>query len=528
MRSFGLVVPLYDEADRLPEFGPLLVDFAAGQPPGSELVFVDDGSTDATAELVDELVAANPGRPVRLLRRAHEGKGAAVAAGLRASTAEVRGFCDLDLATPLDQLEHVLRAAQRVPALAVGSRDLAASRLLRAEGPIREALGRSYNRLLQLTITPGVVDTQCGAKVATAPVWEAVLPHCREAGYAWDAEVIAIAGALGIGVQEIPIDWRHDERSKVHVGRDGLAMVWAIPRIWRRARLAAGAADRARTGAHPPSPAAGATSDAGGPATEIFDEANAQKLMAADRDHWWFRSKAALVSTALRRTAVGGEPGEWLVDAGAGSGGVTSLLGWRPDRVVVVEGNRALVSRAQRAHGLLGLQGGVDALPVADGSAHVICLLDVIEHLDDPVAALREAARALAPEGRLVVNVPAHQWLWSAADESLGHVRRYDRHRLRRQLATAGLEPTVITHVFSWLVAPMLMTRRLARGGQAELGLDRTSMVIDRTAMVLTRLERALIGRASVPLGTSLLCVAVRPSEVTPSEGTPPRGRPLA
>ncbi|HXH55683.1 methyltransferase domain-containing protein [Iamia sp.] len=527
MRSFGLVVPLFDEEERFPEFGKLLLDFVSDQPPGSELIFVDDGSGDATADLVDAMVADNPHRPVRLVRRPHEGKGAAVAAGLRTSTAADRGFCDLDLSTPLDQLEQVLRAAQRVPALAVGSRDLAASRLLRAEGPIREALGRSYNRLLQITITPGVVDTQCGAKVAAAPVWEAVLPHCREAGFAWDAEVIAIAGALGIGVQEIPIDWRHDERSKVNVGRDGLAMVWAIPRIWRRARLAAGAADRSRIGAHPPSPAGAAASDAGGPAPEIFDEANAEKLMAADRDHWWFRSKAALVSTALRRTATGAEPGEWLVDAGAGSGGVTSLLGWRPDRVVVVEGNHALVSRAHGAHGLLGLQGGVDALPVADGSAHVVCLLDVIEHLDDPVAALREAVRALAPGGRLVINVPAHQWLWSAADESLGHVRRYDRHLLRRQLATVGLEPTVITHVFSWLVVPVWVTRRLASGGQAELGLDRTSMVIDRTAMVLTRLERALIGRASVPLGTSLLCVAVRQSEATPPEVMPHRGRPL-
>ncbi|MBA3282751.1 MAG: glycosyltransferase [Acidimicrobiia bacterium] len=499
MKTFGLVVPLFDEEERFPEFADLLLDFVSEHPPGSELIFVDDGSRDGTAALVERLVADHPGRPVRFLRRPHEGKGAAVAAGLRASTADLRGFCDLDLSTPLDQLAGVLRAAQRVSALAIGSRDLAASRLLRGEHPVREALGRAYNHMLQMTITPGVVDTQCGAKVASGAIWEAVLPHCRESGYAWDAEVIAIAAALGIGVQEIPIDWRHDERSKVNVARDGLAMVWAIPRIWRSARTAAEVTQRS---AAVPSGTA-----------EVFDEVNADKLMAADRDHWWFRSKAAFVSTALRRTARSSDRDGWLVDLGAGSGGVTALLGWRPDRVAVVEGNHALVSQAHGMHGLIGLQGTTDALPVADGSAVVVCLLDVIEHLDDPVAALAEATRVLAPGGRLVVNVPAYQWLWSAADESLGHVRRYDRRLLRRQMATVGLQPVIMTHVFSWLVLPVWLKRRLAGAGEAELGLDQASVVIDRTAMVLTRLERALVGRIASPLGTSLLCVAVRTDE---------------
>ncbi len=506
MRTFGLVVPLFDEADRLPEFAEQLVDYVSSHPPGSELVFVDDGSTDATPELAAQLGAAHPDGSVRCLRRPHEGKGAAVAAGLRATTADDRGFCDVDLSTPLDQLDQILRAARRAPTLAIGSRDLASSRLLRAEGPVREALGRTYNRLLQATLTPGVVDTQCGAKVASAEVWEAVLPHCREVGFAWDVEVIAIATALGIAVQEIPIDWRHDARSKVDVGRDGLAMVWAIPRIWSSSRDAAANGRMTRPAPHEALRAA----PSGHRTAEIFDQSNAEKLMAADRVHWWFRSKAALVSTALRRTGENGDPGGWLVDAGAGSGGVTALLGWRPDRVIVVEGNGALVTQARHAHGLLGLQSTVHALPVADGAASVVCLLDVIEHLDDPVAALQEAARALAPGGRLVVNVPAHRWLWSAADESLGHVRRYDRRLLRRQLDEADLRPIVLAHVFSWLVLPVWVARRLTGGGEAELGLDRTSLVIDRTAMVLTRVERALLGRASSPLGTSLLCVAER------------------
>jgi dolichyl-phosphate beta-glucosyltransferase len=505
-RPLGLVVPLFDEEERFPEFAPVLVRHLAGLAPGSGITFVDDGSTDGTAALVERVAADTPG--VTLLRRPHAGKGAAVAAGLLAATQEVRAFCDLDLSTPLDQLDVVVDVAARSGSLALGSRDLAASRLERAESPLREALGRTYNRLLQLTVTPGVVDTQCGAKAAPGWVWEAVLPLCLEEGYAWDAEVISVASALGIGVQEVPIAWSHDDRSKVNVGRDGLAMVAAVPRIWLRSRRLAG--DRpppARPGPAPEVGPARSAVGADGARSEVFAGANVEKLMDSDRNHWWFRSKAALVATALRRTG----PAEgWLVDAGGGAGGVTALLGWYRDRIAVVEGSPELVGQARSAHGLAGLQGVVDALPLADRSVSVLCLLDVIEHLDDPVASLQEAERCIAADGRVVVNVPSHQWLWSAADEELGHRRRYDRPLLRRQLAEAGLEPVLMTHVFSWLVPPVWVTRKLKRGGQAELGLDKTAAWMDGAATVLTGVERRLLGRVELPMGTSLLCVARR------------------
>jgi dolichyl-phosphate beta-glucosyltransferase len=503
----GLVVPVYDEVVRLADYGKRLVDFVVQQPAGSELVFVDDGSSDGTPELLDELLADVPGAPARALRRPHAGKGAAVAAGLRALKAPLRGFCDLDLSTPLDDLDRIAGAAARAGGLAIGSRDLTTSTIVRAEGPVREALGRAYNRLLQAAVTPGVVDTQCGAKVAPREVWERVLPHCNEVGFAWDAEVVAVAQALGIDVVEVPVNWRHDERSKVHLGRDGLAMVLATPRVWRSARRAA-ASTRSVDGVGVPLPASSAIPTASpGSGDEVFDDTNAALLAGSDRSHWWFRSKAALVATALRRTAASPEQPGWLVDLGGGAGGVTAMLGWAPDRVAVLEGNEALAAQARR-HGMGALRTSVHDVPLAGGAAEVVCLLDVIEHLHDPVAALEEAARVLAPGGRIVVTVPAHQWLWSAADEQLGHVRRYDRRSLRNVLAAAGFEPVLLTHVFSWLVPPVWLKRKLVSGGDAELGLDQTSAAIDLAAMGLTLAERSLLGRASLPFGTSVLCVA--------------------
>ncbi len=493
--AVGLVVPMYDEEIRFQEYGKLLVDFIADQAPGSELVFVDDGSSDGTCRLVDELITAHPDLPVRLLRRAHEGKGAAVAAGLNSLVAPLGAFCDLDLSTPLEELGRVIDAAARSGGLAIGSRDLSGSTLVQAESKVREALGRAYNRLLQATVTPGIVDTQCGAKAASRDVWRAVLPYCRQRGFAWDAEVVAVAQSLGMGVQEVPIQWRHDERSKINVGRDGIKMVLQTRQIWRSAREAAVARVE-----RPPI----------APLDEVFEGQHAKELIAADRTHWWFRGKAAYVATALRRTG-GRREGGVLVDVGAGAGGVTAMIGWDPEHVVVIEGGRALVEHARRSNGLLAVQARVNPLPLAASSAQVLCLLDVIEHLADAAPALAEADRVLADGGRLVINVPAHAWLWSAADEHLGHHRRYNRRLLRAELAAAGFEPVLMGHVFSWLVPFVWAERRLSRG-EARLGLDRTSVLIDRTALVLTTLERLLLGRLSLPLGTSLLCVAERAS----------------
>jgi hypothetical protein len=369
IHAFGLVVPVFDEAERVAEYGPLLAGFAEELPPASELLFVDDGSTDTTIEQIEAVQQKFPKAPIRVLARPHAGKGGAIVAGLRSVDTPLRGFCDLDLSTPLEDLLRIAAQAARPGVLAIGSRDLTGSSLARPEGPVREGLGRAYNRLLQATVTPGVVDTQCGAKVARAEVWEAILEHTSEQGFAWDAEAVAVASALGVQVQEVPVTWRHDDRSKIHVFRDGAAMVAATPRIWRGARRVR----RQHAAAVAAAPTAAQT-------TEVFDEGNAERLLDADRSHWWFRCKAALVATALRRTDGAGGGDGWLVDEGAGAGGVTAMLGWRPDRVLVLEGNPVLASAAAERHGVYGARSDVNAVPLGDGAVSVVCLLDVIEH----------------------------------------------------------------------------------------------------------------------------------------------------
>ncbi len=488
-RSLTLVVPLFNESSRFASYAPELRDFIESYVPYGEIVFVDDGSSDDTARLVQRFIEGGSSGRMRLLRRTHLGKGAAVAAGLAAARTELAAFCDLDLATPLTELERIVDAAARAQLLAIGSRGATSSSITRRQSPGRELLGRSYNRAVQLSLVPGIVDTQCGAKAAPTGVWNKILPLCGEEGFAWDVEVIAVSRALGVTVQEIGIEWRHQAGSRVHPLRDGVKMLQAIPRIRRRLRTVLRVRSKADTG--------------GG----AFADQNATALAEADTSHWWFRNKATFVSLLMRRYA---PKDGWLIDVGAGPGGVTAMLGWAPDRSLALEGNPELVVAARRRHALFGVAGDAASIPLGDSTSNVVCLLDVIEHISDPVPTIREAARILTPEGRLIVNVPAHPLLWSAADEVLGHARRYTTRRLRQDLEQGGFEVLWMSHVFSWLFVPVWLRRRATPGRSAQLGLDVESSLINLVSMLLTRIEWAIVSLVPLPVGTSLLCVCAR------------------
>jgi dolichyl-phosphate beta-glucosyltransferase len=488
--SLTVVVPLFNEAHRFPIYAPQLVAFISRYPRGSEVVFVDDGSSDGTALMVEQFMTVHCDAPLRLHHQSHRGKGSAVAAGLMSAKTEIACFCDLDLATPLDDLARIVETAVRAPIIAIGSRGVASARITRHQVRSRELLGRAYNKAIQFSLVPGIVDTQCGAKAARTSLWASIIPYCNEVGFAWDVEIIALARTMGLQVREIGVEWRHQEGSRVKPLRDGARMLRAIPRIRRNLR------DQLRSRA--------TSITQGG---EAFDSEFAVLLTSKDTTHWWFRSKATFVSLLLRRFAL---KDGWLVDIGAGAGGVTAMLGWDPDRSMALERSTQLVRETKRRDAVQAVAGDAADLPIPDASVNVVCLLDVIEHLSDPVSAIREAARILTNDGRLIINVPAHPRLWSSADEVLGHARRYTRRSLRDELERGGCKVIWSSHVFSWLVLPVWLRRRTRPSDEPQLGLDVASPLIDRLSMVLTRLEWIMVSHVPLRFGTSLLCIARR------------------
>lgn len=384
----SIVLPVWNETHRA---GPNVVELLRhlrSLPAGSELIFVDDGSSDGTAELIEKIVAEHdPGANCRVLRRGHEGKGAATRAGILAANAPLVGFCDIDLATPLPSFATVMHAAERAPVLAIGSRDLVASQLVRRESAIREFLGRTYNRAVQAVVTPGIVDTQCGAKAARRHVWSTVLRASREDAFAWDVEVCALALAAGVPVLEVPIEWRHDDGSNINVLRDGFKMVAALPRIRRRAAAFA---------------------------REQGDRRRAES--------WVDRSTVSHVVAALRRFS---RREGTLVDLSGDRDDLAARLGWAPRRVVAVLG-----APPQRGAAISRVVADPAWTPFATAGVDVAV---VRGELTADIAT--EAARVVAPNGILVaftvggdprsmqsvarqhgfaIELATHAWSWRA------------------------------------------------------------------------------------------------------------------
>jgi SAM-dependent methyltransferase len=497
--ELSVVVPLFNEEVRLGEHYPVLLKWLAAKPVATELILVDDGSEDATRAVARTVVsrAIELGIDAELVEFAHRGKGATVAAGLACARGAYAGFCDVDLSTPLEHFDAVISTALASHGLAIASREAAGAVVARPESRLREQLGRLYNRLLQIVLVPGIRDTQCGAKAAPTELWQAVVPFCVECGWAWDVELVAMTRRLGFSVEEVPVEWYHDTRSRIHLVTDGIQLLAAVPRIWRRVRRVPASApsmpDRVTSPGEPH------------PSTSTFDESQAATLIENDQSHWWFSSKAYFVSEALAFCP----PADCtlLLDVGAGAGGVTKCLDWKGARFAI-EASLVLATAASH-RGVTSIQAASERLPIADGSASVVCLLDVIEHLADPVPTLREVRRVLAEDGRLVVTVPAHRWLWSAADDFLSHKRRYNRSLLRSHLSASGFETCYARHVFSWLVLPVWLTRRVARNSaEDQLGLGSNGPLLTQVAALLTRAEAWSSRWLNSPVGTTIVAVA--------------------
>ncbi len=219
-------------------------------------------------------------------------------------------------------------------------------------------------------------------------------------------------------------------------------------------------------------------------------------------EHWWFEGRRAVIWALLRANRIAGPLR--LLDAGCGTGRNMIEFGSLGEARGVDFSADAIAFCAQR--GITGaVQGTVEQLPFDDGSFDLLLATDVIEHLDDDVAALAELRRVAAPGARLLVTVPAYRWLWGRHDEAHHHKRRYTLTRLRSSLAAGGWRPLTATYFNTLLLAPIAAVRLLSRDGDAHNDLQRTPPALNRALRAPMLLEAALIERgARLPAGVSI------------------------
>jgi SAM-dependent methyltransferase len=243
-----------------------------------------------------------------------------------------------------------------------------------------------------------------------------------------------------------------------------------------------------------------------------------ERLAHFEEWYWWHRARQAIVTRLLKRYGRGAE--DRVLDVGCGAGATTIALR-SSGRVLGVDFGPEAVSAA-RGRGLEVARMEAGGLAVQDGAFDVAVALDVLEHLDDDGAAARELHRALRPGGRLLVTVPAYQWLWSSHDEALGHRRRYRRGQLRAVLEAAGFDVALCAYVMTAALPPAVLIRMLERARSrprstpdSESGYVRIPGFLNTLLTRIVGFDGVLVGRVPLPFGLSVVAVARKREALT-------------
>ncbi len=236
--QLALVVPAFNEAHRLDHTLPTMLDYLRAERPGSELLVVDDGSTDDTAAVAEAIFARHPGVTARLLRSPqNRGKGHAVRQGLLAATAPIALFSDADLSTPLAEVPRIVGPIEGGDYdIVFGSRALDRNLIGQRQSWQREQGGKVFNGLVRLTTGLPFADTQCGFKAFRMAAARPIVERAQIDGFGFDVELLFLAHKARLRLLERPVRWDHHDGSKVHLWHDSLRMLREIMGI--RARFA--------------------------------------------------------------------------------------------------------------------------------------------------------------------------------------------------------------------------------------------------------------------------------------------------
>jgi glycosyltransferase involved in cell wall biosynthesis len=225
----SIVIPAFNEAGRIRDSLNRIAQYAKTAAFDTEVLVVDDGSTDNTAEIVERTEL--PG--LRLIRNgANCGKGRSVHNGVLAAAGDYVLFTDADLSAPIEELDNLLKTALRENADAVvGSRGVDRSLIAKRQNPIRDSGGRLFNVAVRLLLGLKIHDTQCGFKLFKRSSVQQAFQKQTTEGFGFDPEILFIMSRQGLKIVEMPVRWSHSEGSKIRFFRDGVRMFTDLVRI---------------------------------------------------------------------------------------------------------------------------------------------------------------------------------------------------------------------------------------------------------------------------------------------------------
>lgn len=236
--GISIVIPAYNESARLGRTLDRVLNFIGQQEWDAEVVVVDDGSSDGTAEIVRAY--AQKYEIVRLVQNpGNRGKGYSVRRGkgysVRNGVLNARGaivlFTDADLSSPIEEAPKLIEALDAGADIAIGSRWVRSELQTQRQSVARQVMGRVFNMLLRVLLRLDFKDTQCGFKAFRRSAAKALFPLQKIEGWGFDPEILFLAGRMGFKVAEVPVVWAHDEGTRINPVSDGSKMVLEMMRI---------------------------------------------------------------------------------------------------------------------------------------------------------------------------------------------------------------------------------------------------------------------------------------------------------
>lgn len=230
MTRYSFIIPAYNESSRIRPTLDELLRYSEQRNWDAEILVVDDGSRDDTAQIVREYGKLHP-QILLLENPGNRGKGFSVRNGMLHAHGDICLFTDADLSSPITEVQKLFDAISEGADIAIGSRWLRSELQTERQPLYRQAFGRIFNLVLRLFLGLKFADTQCGFKAFRREAAQRVFPLQKIERWGFDPEILFLARRMGFTVKEVPVVWAHSEGTRLHPFRDGLRMFVDVLRI---------------------------------------------------------------------------------------------------------------------------------------------------------------------------------------------------------------------------------------------------------------------------------------------------------